>query len=61
MAKQGAEKRRHSRLPLRIRIQYRIDKNLLIDGVSIGKLKLCVKRKPQQDVGLYLIRHFRED
>jgi len=38
-----------------------IDKNLLIDGVSIGKLKLCVKRKPQQDVGLYLIRHFRED
>jgi hypothetical protein len=31
------------------------DKNLLLDGVSIGKGELCVKKKPQQDVGLHLM------
>ena len=36
----------------------KIDKKSLFDGGSIGKFLLCVKKKPQQDVGLYLIRHF---
>jgi hypothetical protein len=38
-----------------------IDKNLLLDGESIGKLNMCVKTKPQQDAGLCLVRHLREN